>query len=108
MINIPLERYKNVLILPANLPEQSYVICPTDDANCWHILPTELNNQLLKHLADTANRGDKHRLKLMMQGTYQDLERQGNLLLLPDTLINNKPGSQYVLKLAKKPANTAG
>ena len=107
LLSIPLERYENVLVLPDHLPEQRYVICQADDANCWHILSIPLNNLLLQRLVATVEPSDQQRLHLILQGTYQELERQGNLLLLPENLINSKPGSQYVLTLAKKPTNPA-
>lgn len=102
LLSIPLERYENVLVLPDHLPEQRYVICQADDVNCWHILPLELNNQQLQQLAETVDPNDRQRFLLMLQGTYQELERQGSLLVLPANLINSKLGSQYVLKLANK------
>lgn len=98
---IGLERCENVLVLPDNLPEQSYVICPTEDTNCWHILPTELNNQRLQQLAEAAPPSDRQRFLLMLQGTYQELERQGNLLVLPENEIVSAAGCSYVLQLAK-------
>lgn len=99
LISITLERCENVLVLPDNLPEQEYVICPTNDANCWHILPLELNNQQLQQLAETLNPIDRQRFLLMLQGTYQELERKGNLLLLPENEALATIDYTYVLKL---------
>lgn len=86
---IQLERLENYLLLPDHLPEQHYVICQADDANCWHILPTSLNDLLLQRLVANVDPCDQQRLLLMLQGTYQELERQGNLLILPEALIHN-------------------
>ena len=99
LLSIPLERYENVLVLPDHLPEQRYVICQADDANCWHILPLELNNQQLQQLAETLNPIDRQRFLLMLQGTYQELERKGNLLLLPENEALAAIDFTYVLKL---------
>ena len=102
LLSIPLERYENVLVLPDHLPEQRYVICQADDANCWHILPVDLNKLLLQRLVDTVEPCDQQRLLLILRGTYQELERQGNLLLLPEALLKeNNLKVSYFLKLKK-------
>ena len=79
LVCIALERCDNELVLPDNLPEQEYVICPTNDANCWHILSTDLNDQCLQKMAKVAPPSDRQRFQLMLQGFYQELECQGNL-----------------------------
>lgn len=101
LISIALERCENVLVLPDNLPEQSYVICPTEDTNCWHILSTELNNQCLQKMAEAVPPSDRQRFQLMLQGSYQEVERQGNLLLLPENQTFRIPACIFILKLDK-------
>ena len=102
LLSIPLECYVNVLVLPDYLPEQRYVICQADDANCWHILPIALHNLLLQHLVSNVEPSDQQRLHLILQGTYQELEGQGNLLILPEALLKeNNLKDRYFLKLKK-------
>jgi hypothetical protein len=100
LLSIPLERHENVLVLPDYLPEQLYVICQAGDANCWHILPITLNNLLLQRLVANVDPCDQQRLYLILQGTYQELERQGNLLVLPDAFLKESNlKDRYFLKL---------
>ncbi|MBZ9610822.1 hypothetical protein [Rheinheimera maricola] len=107
MKSIQLERFENYLVLPDHLPEQRYVICQADDANCWHILPVDLNNQLLRRLVANVEPCDQQRLHLILQGTYQELERQGNLLLLPEALLKGyNLEDRYFLKLENVSTST--
>ncbi|SNY58429.1 hypothetical protein SAMN06297280_3399 [Arsukibacterium tuosuense] len=104
MITIPLERCDNFLILPEALSEQDYVITPTKNSTCWHILPAELQTKLVQILSNTNNTAEQDRLTIMLQGTYMPLAREGNLLLLPKQLLAiNYSSSRYVLKLEQEP-----
>lgn len=102
MQSIQLERFENYLVLPDHLPEQSYVICPTIDEKCWHVLPTLLNDQILEKIVNCniSDSSDKNRMQIMLQGTFTELERQGNLLSLPEGRVFSSPECSYVLKLA--------
>ncbi|MCB5226640.1 hypothetical protein JAO78_007395 [Alishewanella sp. 16-MA] len=103
MFTIPLERCDNFLVLPEALPDQDYVVTATLSPSYWHILPAILHSKMLELLIDTSDPDDRERMAIMMRGTCTELQRQGNLLLIPEKLITvGDSSNRYVLKLEKE------
>ncbi|WP_423186364.1 hypothetical protein ACO1PK_14755 [Alishewanella sp. d11] len=100
MVTIALERISNFLLLPAIAAEEDYVLSQGQDELSWFVLTAAYNTQILQQLADQLPNEDQSRLLLMMQGTFLPLERQGNLLLLPQLVCNEDGRAQFYLKVA--------
>ncbi|EHR42587.1 hypothetical protein [Alishewanella jeotgali] len=100
MVTIALERISNFLLLPTIAAEEDYVLTQGQDELSWFVLTAAYNTQILQQLADQLANEDQSRLLLMMQGTFLPLERQGNLLLLPQLVCNEDRRAQFYLKVA--------
>lgn len=100
MVTIALERISHFLVLPAIAAEEDYVLTQGQDEQSWFVLTAAYNTQILQQLADQLPNEDQSRLLLMMQGTFLPLERQGNLLLLPQLVCNEDGRAQFYLKVA--------
>lgn len=104
MITIPLERCDNFLVLPEALPEQDYVVTATVSLGYWHVLPATLHNKMLELLIDTCEQFDRERMAIVMRGNRTELQRKGNLLLIPEQLLSaDNSSNRYALKLEQEP-----
>lgn len=101
MNTVALERIDNFLVLPETAPLAEYVISQAEDENCWFVYSAADNTKLLAQLTtQQAEQGKQARLSVMLQGTFEPLQRQGNLLLLPQWLCSSDFTPQFFLKLA--------
>lgn len=98
MNTVALERIDNFLVLPETAAFVDYVITQAEDENCWFIYSAADNAKLLAQLA--AQQAKQARLSLMLQGTFEPVQRQGNLLLLPQWLCSSEISIQFFLKLS--------
>ena len=109
MNTVALERIENFLVLPETAPFVDYVITQAEDENCWFIYSAADNAKLLAQLtALQAEQAKQARLSVMLQGTFEPLQRQDNLLLLPEWLCSNDVTPQFFLKLAAGEAKVLG
>lgn len=99
MHSIILERIGNILLLPKIAPLVDYVISPADKTNTWQILTVEENELLLKKIVNVATELNRSRLLTALQGTSMHLERQDNMLLLPQLIIEMTDEQIFLLKL---------
>lgn len=101
MNTVALERIGNFLVLPETAPLTDYVISQAPDENCWFVYSAADNAKLLAQLAaQQAEQVKQARLSLMLQGTFEPLQRQDNLLLLPEWLCSSKIPISFFLKLS--------
>lgn len=101
MNTVALERIDNFLVLPETAPLADYVITPAEDEHCWFVYTAADNAKLLAQLAaQHAEQAKQARLSVMLQGTFEPVQRQGNLLLLPQWLCSSDFTPQFFLKLA--------
>jgi len=99
MNTVALECIDNFLVLPETATFVDYVISQAEDENCWFVYSAADNAKLLAQLAaQQAEQVKQARLNLMLQGTFEPVERQGNLLLLPDWLCSSELALQFYLK----------
>lgn len=109
MNTVALERIENFLVLPEIAPLTDYVISQAEDKYCWFVYSAADNTKLLAQLAaQQAEQVKQARLSLMLQGTFEPLQRQDNLLLLPEWLCSNDVTPQFFLKLAAGEAKVLG
>lgn len=101
MNTVALERIENFLVLPETAPFTDYVISLAEDENCWFVYSAADNAKLLAQLtALQAEQAKQARLSVMLQGTFEPVQRQGNLLLLPQWLCSSDFTPQFFLKWA--------
>ena len=99
MNTFALERIDNFLVLPETAPCEDYVICQAEDNQRWFLYTAADNAKLLAQLvAQQAEQVKQARLTVMLQGTFEPLERQGNLLLLPEWLCSSDHALQFYFK----------
>lgn len=99
MNTIALERIGNFLVLPETAPFEDYVICQAEDNQRWFVYSAADNAKLLAQLvAQQPEQVKQARLNVMLQGTFEPLARQGNLLLLPEWLCSSDHALQFYLK----------
>lgn len=99
MNTVALERIENFLVLPETAPLTGYVISQAEDKYCWFVYTAADNAKLLAQLAaQQAEQSKQARLSVMLQGTFEPLQRQGNLLLLPEWLCSSELPLQFYLK----------
>lgn len=96
MNTFALERIDNFLILPETVPCEDYVMSQAEDNQRWFVYSAADNAKVLAQL--TAQQAEQARLNLMLQGTFEPLARQGNLLLLPEWLCSSELALQFYLK----------
>ncbi|GGW57061.1 hypothetical protein [Alishewanella tabrizica] len=101
MNTFALERIDNFLVLPETAPLTDYVISQAEDENCWFVHGAADNAKLLAQLAaQQAEKVKQARLSVMLQGTFEPVQRQGNLLLLPEWFCSSEVSIQFFLKLS--------
>lgn len=101
MNTVALERIENFLVLPETAPLTDYAISQAQDENCWFVYSAADNAKLLAQLAaQQAEQVKQVRLSVMLQGTFEPLQRQGNLLLLPEWHCTSELSLQFYLKQA--------
>lgn len=101
MNTVALECIDNFLVLPETAPLTDYVISQAEDEYCWFVYSAADNTKLLAQLAaQQAEQVKQVRFSVMLQGTFEPLQRQGNLLLLPEWLCSNDVTPKFILKLA--------
>lgn len=99
MNTVALERVDNFLVLPETAPLTDYVISRAEDENYWFVYSAADNAKLLAQLAaQQAEQVKQARLSLMLQGTFEPLQRQDNLLLLPEWFCTSELSLQFYLK----------
>lgn len=96
MNTFALERIDNFLVLPETAPCEDYLMSQAEDNQRWFVYSAADNAKLLAQL--TAQQAEQARLNLMLQGTFEPLQRQGNLLLLPEWLCSSELALQFYLK----------
>lgn len=101
MNTVALERIENFLVLPETAPLTDYVISQAEDEYCWFVYSAADNAKLLAQLTtQQAEQVKQARFSVMLQGTFEPLQRLGNVLLLPERLCSSEITMPFFLKLS--------